>query len=141
MSKPQTLEQAAKKYAARVEYRKRLTAIMARCACSMFEDADYDECGRCTYPGYPSCSAMWHRDHDWFEITEPSGYKDLAYIGKEYPKDDPWIRHLDQCREYREQTWCHKCQRRYSLKKVRASAYAAERNALRGLLNAARRES
>ena len=97
MSKPQTLEQAAKKYAARVEYRMRLTRLMNRCTCSRAEETEYDECGRCTYPGYPRC--FENEGHDW----------------------------------------CVRCLRRNRLFEVRKKAYAAERNCLRGLLNAARR--
>lgn len=101
MSRPQTLEQAAKKYAARVEYRKRLTRIMARCVCSVGEEAEYDQYG-CTYPGSPRC---WESDPD----------------GKHGR--------------------CHQCLRRHRLFLARRKAYAAERNCLTGLLNAARRES
>lgn len=100
MSTPQSLEQSAKKYAARVEYRKRIARIIRRCACTIGEEAEYGDHGQLTYPGYPRC----------FENVDMT-----------------------------EEDWCIRCRRRDKLHGARRSACAAERNALRGLLNAAQR--
>lgn len=140
MSKPLTLEKAARNYAAWVEYRKRLTEVMNRCRCSRQKFGEYDDSFTMTSEPHPSCGEMWHRDNMFMEVVEQNGYRDVKYIGPEPRQYDAHTRRLDSCREERESIWCTKCERKYKLRKARHKAFIAESNTLRGLLNAAQRE-
>ncbi len=141
MSKPQTLEQAARKYAARVEYRKRISRLVRRCKCHREEEVEYDGYMRVTYPGAPSCYDMEILyEENYADLPDP--FSDTPLATERSPTDKAWKDWYERHREAREgRIWCSRCLRRNKLVEVRRSAYASERNSLRALLNAANRES
>lgn len=98
------------RYAERYEYRRRLQRLCWgwRHRCMRYESADYDEYGRCTYPGSPACPGI--------KTMETNGLWDVE-------NDMP------------ESEWCSRCRRtkrlKAALQKARAAEYSARRSLLR----------